>query len=185
MSRETTKISKSTGPHSLVSLRRSLSLWAGVWNLPGLEVRTKVVFSSRLRRALGNCDVLKCIIRLNPVLKTEARPKLLEALCHEAAHIAVYERFGTGRRPHGMEWQQFVRTVGFTPKVAVRSDGESRTHNLRTEEGVIYEHRCPVCQTSRSARRPVRRWRCAACAEAGLEGRMVISKRSPKGRAGA
>src|SRR5829696_5894304 len=107
MSRKATKTSKSAGSCSAARLRSHLSLWAGVWNLPGLEDRTEVVFSPRLRRALGNCDVSKRVIRLNPVLKTEARPKLLEALCHEAAHIAVYERFGKVRRPHGAEWQQF------------------------------------------------------------------------------
>src|SRR5207248_9794474 len=55
-------------------------------------------------------DVSKRIIRLNPILTTEARPKLLEALCHEAAHIAVQERFGKVRRPHGVEWQSQNRT---------------------------------------------------------------------------
>ena len=185
MSRKAEKIRESVGAHSRVRLRNYLSLWAGVWNLPGLEDRTEVVFSPRLRRALGNCDVSKRVIRLNPILKTEARPRLLEALCHEAAHIAVYEKLGKVLRPHGVEWQQFVRDAGFVPTVAARSGVEGQTQSPRAEDRVVYEHRCPVCQTSRSARRPVGRWRCAACAEAGLDGRMVIIKRSPKGRAGA
>jgi predicted SprT family Zn-dependent metalloprotease len=185
MSHKTEKTEESAGTHSVVPLRRHLSLWARLWNLPGLESRTEIIFSPRLRRAMGNCDVSKRIIRLNPGLKTEARQKLLETLCHEAAHIAVHERFGKGRRPHGVEWQRFVLEAGFIPKIAVRPDGESRTYSLRTEERVMYEHCCPVCHTSRSARRPVRRWRCAACAEAGLDGHMVITKRSSKRRARA
>jgi ribosomal protein L37AE/L43A len=76
-----------------------------------------------------------------------------------------------------------VRNAGYVPTVAARSGREGQTQSPCDEDHVLYEHRCPVCQTSRSARRPVGRWRCAACAEAGLDGRMVIIKR--KGRAGA
>ncbi len=37
-------------------------------------------------------------------------------------------------------------------------------------------HRCPVCQASRSARRAVHRWRCAACVRAGLNGLLLIER---------
>ena len=40
---------------------------------------------------------------------------------------------------------------------------------------MLYQHRCPVCSASRVARRPVRRWRCRACRESGLEGALEIS----------
>ena len=41
-------------------------------------------------------------------------------------------------------------------------------------------HRCPVCDFSRVAARPVRSWRCADCVAAGLGGNLVITeKRAP------
>jgi predicted SprT family Zn-dependent metalloprotease len=105
MPRKAEKIREPAAAPSATRLRNHLSLWVEVWNLPGLEGHTQVAFSPRLRRALGNCDVSKLVIRLNPVLRSGPRRKLLEALCHEAAHIAVHERFGKVRRPHGVEWQ--------------------------------------------------------------------------------
>jgi hypothetical protein len=36
--------------------------------------------------------------------------------------------------------------------------------------GYRFEHRCPVCQSVRLARRRMTAWRCAECVEAGLNG---------------
>ena len=48
----------------------------------------------------------------------------------------------------------------------------------RIEIGV--DHWCPVCQSSRKARRPVKAWRCAACVAAGLDGTLEIARRTTK-----
>ena len=44
---------------------------------------------------------------------------------------------------------------------------------------VLFEHRCPVCQFSRTARRKVSAWRCAECSTAGLDGQLVITPVRP------
>jgi predicted SprT family Zn-dependent metalloprotease len=159
-----------------------LASWARVWHLPGLENRIDVIFGPRLQRALGSCDAARGIIRLNPVFKTGSRHEILETLCHEAAHIAVFEAFGKHCRPHGEEWRQLVLAAGFEPKVVLRIRGDNQTPRLRAPAQEIYEHRCPICQLVRVAARPVRRWRCAACVEAGLDGGMIITKRSQEGQ---
>jgi ribosomal protein L37AE/L43A len=40
---------------------------------------------------------------------------------------------------------------------------------------VLYQHRCPLCGAGRTARRPVRRWRCRVCRESGREGELQIT----------
>jgi predicted SprT family Zn-dependent metalloprotease len=99
---------------------------------------------------------------------------LREALCHEAAHAAVYEIHGRGPKPHGSEWRALMRAVGFAPRTKVPMDLLPDALSHRALER-IWEHRCPVCQAVRRARRRVTRWRCVACRAAGLEGELVIT----------
>jgi len=166
---------------------RMLAKLGEVWNLPGLEERVKVVYSSRLRRRFGSCTAAEYSIRLNPVLET--RPKLeAETLCHEAAHVAVFEVFRGRCSPHGPEWKEFVMRAGFEPKVSLTARGmrtaadkELKSTLIVTDPSVsVYEHRCTVCQSIRMSPRPVTRWRCAACVKIGLEGRMLITRRPRK-----
>jgi predicted SprT family Zn-dependent metalloprotease len=175
-------MSKQCVANLAVRYRKQLASWAKLWNLPGLDGRIDVVFGSRLRMKLGSCDPRRGLIRLNTVFKNRARIEVLEALCHEAAHIAVFEAFGGHCRPHGEEWRRLVLAAGFEPKVALELRGEPHPPRLLHPKQTLYEHRCPICQVIRVATRPVSRWRCAACADAGLDGTMVITKRSQKGR---
>ncbi len=152
------------------------------WSVPAIANRVEVQFSQRLRSSLGRCVPSRGIVRLNRCL-LRAQPALLEeVLCHELAHIAVFERNGHACRPHGPEWAALMRAAGFEPRVRARL-----SHDLQASVGAtrtarrLYEHRCPVCQAKRLARRPVPQWRCAACVAAGLEGKLVISRR--RGRA--
>ena len=55
---------------------------------------------------------------------------------------------------------------------------QKRQPTPRTQSSFAYDHWCPVCQSSRQARRPVKAWRCAACVAAGLDGRLEITRRT-------
>ncbi|MDX2056566.1 MAG: SprT-like domain-containing protein, partial [Gemmatimonadales bacterium] len=94
------------------------------------------------------------------------------ALCHEAAHVAAFVLHGRTVRPHGAEWASLVAAVGFDPVVRARVPGARRQPGRPI--GYRFEHRCPVCQSVRLARRRITTWRCAECVEAGLEGVMDI-----------
>ena len=73
----------------------SLAHWAVLWGRPGLELRVRIGWSGRMSRSLGRCMPSKGRIRLNRRL-AEGSPELLtEVLCHEAAHAAAFELFGS------------------------------------------------------------------------------------------
>jgi predicted SprT family Zn-dependent metalloprotease len=105
----------------------------------------------------------------------------LEVLCHELAHIALHERHGRHARAHGKEWAALVRAAGFSPTARLdqRQTGSRVVPDSVSsppQPRAIYRHRCPVCQMERRARRPVRRWLCRGCIEAGLEGNLEIER---------
>ena len=100
----------------------------------------------------------------------------VEVLCHELAHVAAYELHGRRCRPHGPEWAALMRAAGFEPCARARLTHDVSALVVAPRRGSQYEHRCPVCQAVRFARRPVRQWRCVACLTAGLDGRLLISK---------
>lgn len=153
---------------------RLLRRWEKLWEVPGLASKASVTANPRLRSTLGRFISAKRRIELHPKLYRSETNLLPEVLCHEAAHLAVSIRESGRVPPHGKHWASLMRAAGFEPKVR-----PSRTCLPR--RGVrrkLYEHRCPVCQTVRFASRPVPNWRCSSCAEAGLAGRMMISRRS-------
>lgn len=152
--------------------------------MEGLEDSVSVVFSHRMIKSLGRCDLKNKTIRLNPKLKGRRGEILLEVLCHEAAHIAVHETHGAGGSPHGEEWRRYVRQAGFEPLVAT-SLKDFNPPPLRKPATAVYDHRCPVCQMTRRSPRRVSRWRCAACVWAGLDGRLIVEKIVKPGRGGA
>jgi ribosomal protein L37AE/L43A len=162
--------------------------WARRWDLPGLEHALHVRFDARLRRSLGRCQPREGRISLHPSLGSAPRRSLAQALCHEAAHVAAYLLHGRHVRPHGAEWSALVSAAGYAPirhatasTFGVSIPGSSRRQNdsnhgdSRTSRLTVV-HRCPVCQSVRLARRPVRGWRCAECVAAGLDGRLVITR---------
>jgi len=157
-------------------VRASLVEWAAAWNLPGLERRVRVTFSARFHSSVGRCSPAKGEIRLASFLLAASASALREALCHEAAHAAAYEIHGRGVKPHGAEWRALMRAAGFEPRVSMPASllPDVLDHPRRATN--LWEHRCPVCHASRLARRPVRRWRCASCREAGLKGVLVINR---------
>ena len=82
----------------------------------------RIELSARLRTSFARSYPKVGLIRLNPVLlKPSYRDLLPEILCHELAHLAVYELFGPGRKPHGPEWQALVEKAGFTSSALHRT----------------------------------------------------------------
>jgi SprT protein len=140
-----------------------------LWEMFGLAESVSVEFSGRLRVALGRTNVVNHHVRLNLLLEEKGQGLLDEVLCHELAHIAVYERFGSAAKPHGKEWAELMQKAGYEPRVRIGIDGDGVSKQSRK-----YEHICPVCQSVRYAGRAMTRWRCGACTDAGLDGQLLI-----------
>lgn len=156
-------------------LQRRLDRWLARWGTPALASSLRIEFSPRLRRAFGRCYQDERLIRLTPSLLDTQSHLLAEILCHEAAHAAVYERHGALARPHGEEWEEMMRIAGFEPRVripvAVRN-----TAAEPARDRVLYLHRCPVCDRSRHAARPMHNWRCRTCVSTRSQGQLVIRR---------
>ena len=179
--------------HSRLSLdawaRPRLRQWARLWRCRPLA-SVKCAVNGRLSVSLGRCRPAARAIELNQRLLSHAWRLRREVLCHEAAHFVVRELHGRAAKPHGPEWRELVTLAGFDPTVAISlsppgpaspsDSGSDPARRTRVVSGYRYEHRCPVCQFTRMARRPVGRWRCAACVGAGLDGVLLI-RRLPEG----
>jgi predicted SprT family Zn-dependent metalloprotease len=111
-------------------------------------------------------------ITLHAGLASAPRALLHEVLCHEAAHVAVYCLYGPDARPHGREWADLICRAGYPPVTRLPTELSGLSPPARATSR--YEHLCPVCQAVRIAGRPVSRWRCQACVEAGLPGELEI-----------
>lgn len=164
---------KTFNPHWL---RSTLLRWEKVWGVEDFARHIKVAFSPYLKRSLGRSNVTARTIHLSETCRTLQRSYLLEILCHEAAHVAVHAVYGKGPKPHGQEWQQFVRAAGFEPRATASFEGLDTTPPGIVKGQWLYQHHCPVCQTCRTSSRPVSRWRCAECVDLGLEGYLVITR---------
>lgn len=168
--------------------RRFKSLARG-WNWRREPAAIEVTVNPRLTRTLARSFPSEhCIEVSRRLLRRDAR-RVREALIHELAHLAASDIYPAGCRPHGPEWAALVRAAGVEPHATAR--GRKRREHAgsqprSTSAGFLYEHRCPVCHSSRLARRPVPRWRCAACVEAGLDGRLEVRRiRTERSRAAA
>ena len=155
-----------------------ISEWAPTWGTPELLENVRVVFSTRLRRSLGRCMPTTGEIRLHAGLRDGPVALLREVLCHEAAHVAVHLLHGRRVRPHGKEWARLMRIAGYEPKARMSLDRLPEFLRAATRTKKLWEHRCRVCGAARTARRPVRRWRCRACWESGRSGRLEITARA-------
>ncbi|MFM8409291.1 MAG: SprT-like domain-containing protein [Alphaproteobacteria bacterium] len=156
------------------------------WSRPGLEESITIELSPRLVRAIGRAMPRSRRIRLALAVADAPNATVAEVVCHEVAHIVAWDLFGPSVRPHGREWAALMRAAGFKPRI--RLDPASRGLRMpdpRTSAATrprpwLYEHRCPVCRASRTSGRVVRRWRCARCVRAGLDGELVVERR-PRG----
>lgn len=171
------------GPEQIAA---ALKKWERQWAMPGLTREITVSFSPRLRRTLGRAVPSKGRITLHLALRSASREQLLEVLCHEVAHIAAAHRAHRRGLPrpvaHGTEWAALVRSAGYTPTASAPlppppDPRPATTMSHPRIQSLRVVHSCPVCHTERVARRVVRAWRCAECVAAGLDGRMVITRR--------
>jgi SprT protein len=145
------------------------------WGLPGLESAITIRFNPRLRRAVARCTPDRFEVTLNARLMEWDAPRLAPILCHEAAHLAAFLLYGGQVRPHGQEWAELVRAVGYTPaRRCPVLPIERRPHQSSFSGAFRFEHRCAVCHQARWARRRMPHWRCADCVSAGLPGELVI-----------
>ena len=96
-----------------------LATWATLWSCPGLDQRITISFSTRLRSSLGRCTPARNDLRIAAFLLDAPESLLKEVLCHEAAHIAVYELYGRSAKAHGTEWRELMQLAGFKPRVRI------------------------------------------------------------------
>jgi hypothetical protein len=156
---------------SLTKLAALIHPWGCLWGVPGFEQNLTLRFSPRLTQSLGRCNPAAGTITLRLGLPVDQIPYIL---CHEAAHVAAFLRFGSGLQPHGPEWASLVALAGFPPAVNAPGPRTPSSRNPAQPGSFRYAHQCLVCQATRWARRPIRRWRCAECLAVGLTGEMRI-----------
>lgn len=161
-------------------LHNAIVGWESTWHTSGLADLTHVTFSARLHRSLGRCVPATGRVTLTTRLRRGSRERLLETLCHEVAHVAVYMLRGSAAQPHGPEWAALVRAAGFDPGTHARPRrGTPKTPKRRPRvkpPRFTVVHTCPVCHCRRYARRVMRAWRCRACADAGLSGELIAKR---------
>jgi ribosomal protein L37AE/L43A len=171
------------------ALRSVMPLWrAEGFDVDGLEA-TQLALSPRYRRRLATADAARACITLRADAGLWSKPLLQQVIVHELGHLVIHRRHGFDARPHGREWRRLMALSGL--EHAARIPGgcgvpkNATPATRRPAHGTFprpcYEHRCPVCQMVRVARRPVRQWLCRACVEAGLDGALLVS-RVPRAR---
>jgi predicted SprT family Zn-dependent metalloprotease len=157
-----------------------------LWKAPALAGIT-VTLNPRLSRTLGRLVGRPWRIELGPRALVGSK-RLREVVTHEAAHAALATKGDPTRQaPHGREWRRLMALAGYPDARGAhprchKADGESPQQKQqpkpRTQASIAYDHWCPVCQSSRIGRRPVKAWRCAACIAAGLAGKLEIARRT-------
>lgn len=170
------------------SVQRILRRLGGLWDAPALA-SIGVVANPRLSRTLGRLVGRQLRIELG-LWALGSSTRLREVVTHEGAHAALASTRTTARQaPHGPEWRRLMALAGYpdaraahwrcrtSPGITTTSARRPKADDLRA---ALYDHWCPVCQSSRVARRPVRGWRCAACTQAGLGGQLEITQRTAR-----
>ena len=157
-----------------------------LWKAPALT-DIRVALNPRLSRTLGRLVGRPWRIELGPRALVSVK-RLREVVTHEGAHAALAAN--TGPTPaHGPEWRRLMALAGYPDARgahwrchtgAAQSPQQKQQPKPKTRPAITYDHWCPVCQSSRVGRRPVKAWRCAACVAAGLDGKLEITRRATK-----
>ena len=146
--------------------KNALLRWARVWRTPDLPHCVKILFSTRLRKSLGRVRAKSGVITLNTQLASVPRSVLLEVLCHEAAHVAIYLLHGWRAKPHGPEWRELVQLAGYRPATRLRCP---QLHSAEMERlpAPRTHCRCPVCLTEYFVHRLSLLQHCSVCFRVG------------------
>jgi SprT protein len=160
-------------------LRELISTWGKLWGLPELERTVALTFSRRLKRSLGRCRPATGRITIQARLADDDPELLTEVLCHEAAHVAAYQLSGSVDDPHGERWRELVKRAGYEPSARHATQVDSPVMTPGIIGRYTHEHRCSVCHSVRYARRAVTTWYCADCIDAGLPGKLTITRLKP------
>jgi predicted SprT family Zn-dependent metalloprotease len=159
---------------SILDLKDQARVYLKLWKLPKLANLINISYSARLTKSLGRARVDSRNINLNCKLISTDEALVKEVLCHELAHIAVYEKYGPNRKPHGNEWSSLIKQAGFSPRTHISFEFSPQDNSQITPRR--YSHICPICQAERIANRKLKKWRCASCAAAGLESELIIQQ---------
>jgi predicted SprT family Zn-dependent metalloprotease len=161
-----------------------------LWEAPEL-VDIPVALNPRLSRTLGRLVGRPWHIELGPRALVSST-RLLEVVTHEGAHAVLAMKAGrTHPAPHGPEWRELMAIAGYADASAAhwrchspagQSPQQKQPPKPKPQPAITYDHWCPVCQSSRQARRPVKAWRCAACVAVGLDGTLEITRRTRRPR---
>jgi predicted SprT family Zn-dependent metalloprotease len=157
-----------------------------LWRAPALN-DTPAVLNPRLSRTLGRLVGHPRRIELGPRALVSVKT-LREVVTHEGAHAVLAKSGGSApRQPHGSEWRELMSLAGYPQATSAHwrchspagvSPKRKQQPKRNAQPASAYDHWCPVCQSSRIGRRPVKAWRCAACVAAGLDGGLEITRRS-------
>jgi len=177
---------KALRPTGARSIGRFLRQLATLWKEPEL-LDIPVTPNPGLSRTLGRLLGRPWRIELGPRALVSSK-RLREVVTHEAAHAAFATNGDPTRQaPHGSEWRRLMALAGYPQATgahwrchspAGQSPRPKQQPKPGTQPAIAYDHWCPVCQSSRQARRPVKAWRCAACVAAGLDGTLEITRRA-------
>jgi len=146
---------------------------ARLWSCASLADSVSIRFSARLSRAWARTNLATNTITLARELKDDPE-RLNDVLCHELAHVVSHERVGRAEGPHGPTWRRLVHEAGRNP--SIRLEDREATRTMTKPEARTFVHRCPICDFSRTARRPMTSWRCADCTAAGLSGELIVTE---------
>jgi len=167
------------------NIGRSLQQLATLWKAPEL-VDIPVALNPRLSRTLGRLLGRPWRIELGPRALVSSK-RLREVVTHEGAHAVLAVKAGPTPAPHGPEWRELMALAGYPQATGAhwrchspggQSPQQKQRPKPKAQPAVTYDHWCPVCQSSRLGRRPVKAWRCAACVTAGLDGTLEITRRT-------
>ena len=101
-------------PRDVTSYLRSL---AQTWRCRGV-LQLHIGYNRRLTSTVARVLAHERVIELNPAVADLSARGRREVICHEAAHLVVWQRHGQDARPHGPEWAALVRLAGFQPRAA-------------------------------------------------------------------
>jgi predicted SprT family Zn-dependent metalloprotease len=154
-------------------IEADIGRWAASWSLPALGRDLTLRVNLRLRTSIARYRHDASCIEVGPRFLADRRIRR-EAIAHELAHAAVAKQKNRRYRPHGPEWCSLLRQAGFSSRAVICS-ASNETTGAKTGRSGRFVHRCPVCQMTRTARRPIAAWRCRQCVESGLSGRLDIT----------